>query len=47
MNDYYRDPTLKPNVESLKKMQEFQMKAGFQTKPADINSLVDTSYLQD
>jgi ABC-type nitrate/sulfonate/bicarbonate transport system substrate-binding protein len=45
MNDYYRDPTLKPNVESLKKMQEFQMKAGFQTKPADVDSLVDTSYL--
>jgi ABC-type nitrate/sulfonate/bicarbonate transport system substrate-binding protein len=45
MNDYYRDPTLRPSIESLKKMQELQMKAGFQKKPADINSLVDLSYL--
>jgi len=45
MEDYYRDPTLRPSIESLKKMQELQMKAGFQKKPADINSLVDLSYL--
>ncbi len=45
MHDYYRDPTLKPSIESLKKMQEFQMKAGFQKKPADIDQLVDLSYL--
>ena len=45
MNDYYRDPSLKPDVEALVKMQEFQMKAGFQTKPADMRALVDLSYL--
>jgi ABC-type nitrate/sulfonate/bicarbonate transport system substrate-binding protein len=45
MNDYYREPTLRPDVEALVKMQEFQMKAGFQQKPADVRALVDTSYL--
>jgi ABC-type nitrate/sulfonate/bicarbonate transport system substrate-binding protein len=45
MYDYYRDPSLKPDVEALVKMQEFQMKAGFQTKPADMRALVDTRYL--
>jgi len=45
MNDYYRDPTLRPDAEALAKMQEFQIKAGFQKKSADIKALVDTSYL--
>src|SRR5262249_44780979 len=45
MNDYYRDPTLRPDVEALVRMQEFQMKAGFQTKSADVRALVDLSYL--
>jgi ABC-type nitrate/sulfonate/bicarbonate transport system substrate-binding protein len=45
MNDYYREPSLRPDVEALVKMQEFQMKAGFQTKPADMRALVDLSYL--
>ena len=45
MNDYYRDPSLKPDAEALAKMQEFQIKAGFQKKSADIKALVDTSYL--
>ncbi len=45
MDDYYRDPTLRPDVEALVKMQEFQIKAGFQHKGADVRALVDTSYL--
>jgi len=45
MHDYYRDPSLKPDIEALVKMQEFQIKAGFQKKSADIRALVDTSYL--
>ena len=45
MKDYYRDPSLRPDVEALVKMQEFQIKAGFQKKSADMRTLVDTSYL--
>jgi hypothetical protein len=30
---------------ALAKMQDFQIKAGFQKNKADIHSLVDTSYL--
>jgi ABC-type nitrate/sulfonate/bicarbonate transport system substrate-binding protein len=45
MKDYYRDPTLRPDADALVKMQEFQLKAGFQKKSIDIRSLVDPSYL--
>jgi ABC-type nitrate/sulfonate/bicarbonate transport system substrate-binding protein len=45
MHDYYRDPSLRPDVEALKKVQEFQIKAGFQKKAVDVNTVVDTSYL--
>jgi ABC-type nitrate/sulfonate/bicarbonate transport system substrate-binding protein len=45
MHDYYRDPSLHPDVEALRKVQEFQIKAGFQKKTVDIDALVDTSYL--
>ena len=45
MKDYYRDPTLRPDADALVKMQEFQVKAGFQKKSIDIRSLVDPSYL--
>jgi ABC-type nitrate/sulfonate/bicarbonate transport system substrate-binding protein len=45
MRDYYRDPTLRPDADALAKMQEFQVKAGFQKNSVDIRSLVDTSYL--
>jgi ABC-type nitrate/sulfonate/bicarbonate transport system substrate-binding protein len=45
MNDYYRDPTLRPDVTALIKMQEFQLRAGFQSKAVDVPSLVDASYL--
>jgi ABC-type nitrate/sulfonate/bicarbonate transport system substrate-binding protein len=45
MNDYYRDPDLRVDVEALEKMQAAQIKAGFQKKHVDVRSLVDTSYL--
>jgi len=45
MKDYYRDPTLHVDVEALAKMQEFQIKAGFQKKKVDVRSLVDPGYL--
>jgi ABC-type nitrate/sulfonate/bicarbonate transport system substrate-binding protein len=45
MKDYYRDPTLHVDVEALEKMQEFQIKAGFQKKKVDVRSLVDLGYL--
>lgn len=45
MDDYYRDPTLRPSVADLEKMQAFQMKAGFQKKSVDVKTLVDASYL--
>jgi ABC-type nitrate/sulfonate/bicarbonate transport system substrate-binding protein len=45
MHDYYRDPSLRPDAEALKKVQEFQIKAGFQKKRVDIDAVVDTSYL--
>jgi hypothetical protein len=45
MNDYYRDPGLRVDIEALEKMQAFQIKAGFQKKPADVRSLVDLGYL--
>jgi len=45
MNDYYRDPSLRVDVEALEQMQAFQIKAGFQKKHADVKSLVDLSYL--
>jgi ABC-type nitrate/sulfonate/bicarbonate transport system substrate-binding protein len=45
MKDYYRDPTLRVDADALERMQEFQVKAGFQRKNADMRSLVDLSYL--
>jgi ABC-type nitrate/sulfonate/bicarbonate transport system substrate-binding protein len=45
MHDYYRDPSLRPDAEALKKVQEFQIKAGFQKKAVDVNTVIDTSYL--
>jgi ABC-type nitrate/sulfonate/bicarbonate transport system substrate-binding protein len=45
MEDYYRDPDLKVEVESLEKMQDLQIKAGYQDKPVDFRKLVDSSYL--
>jgi ABC-type nitrate/sulfonate/bicarbonate transport system substrate-binding protein len=45
MQDYYRDPTLRVDVDALEHMQEFQIKAGFQRKSANVRSLVDLDYL--
>jgi ABC-type nitrate/sulfonate/bicarbonate transport system substrate-binding protein len=45
MNDYYRDSTLRPDTDALVKMQQFQIKAGFQIKSVDVRALVDLSYL--
>jgi ABC-type nitrate/sulfonate/bicarbonate transport system substrate-binding protein len=45
MQDYYRDPTLRPDIDALEKMQQFQIKAGFQKKQVDVRSIVDLSYL--
>jgi ABC-type nitrate/sulfonate/bicarbonate transport system substrate-binding protein len=45
MEDYYRDPTLRVDVDTLKKMQDAQVAAGFQKKKVDVASLVDLSYL--
>lgn len=45
MNDYYRDSTLRPDADALVKMQQFQIKAGFQIKSVDVRALVDLSYL--
>lgn len=41
MQDYYRDPALKISLDSLEKMQELQMKAGFQSKKVDLKCRVD------
>ncbi len=45
MKDYDRDPTLRVDVAALKRMQDLQFAAGFQKKKADIDKLVDLSYL--
>jgi hypothetical protein len=45
MDDYYRDPTMRVDAETLARMQDYQVKAGFQKKSTDVRLLVDTSYL--
>ena len=45
MKDYYRDPTMRVDAEALKQEQELQIKNGFQQKRADIDAMVDNSYL--
>jgi ABC-type nitrate/sulfonate/bicarbonate transport system substrate-binding protein len=45
MQDYFRDPTLRVDADALERMQEFQIKAGFQGKHADVRSLVDLGFL--
>jgi len=47
MNDYYRAPNLQVDLDALAKMQEFQIKAGFQKKKVDVRSLVDPGYLPE
>ena len=46
MSDYYRDPSLKVDVDALKKMQDMQMQAGFQQNAVDLDARVDDSYLE-
>ena len=41
MQDYYREPSVRISVDSLEKMQELQMKAGFQAKKVDLKCRVD------
>jgi len=45
MDDYYRDPAMRAEVKTLEEMQEYQFNANFQKKKADIQQLVDMSYL--
>jgi ABC-type nitrate/sulfonate/bicarbonate transport system substrate-binding protein len=45
LSDYFHEPTLRVDVDALEKMQEFQIKAGFQKKYVDVKTLVDLSYL--
>jgi ABC-type nitrate/sulfonate/bicarbonate transport system substrate-binding protein len=45
MHDYYHEPSLRIDVDALEKMQEFQLRAGFQKKHVDVRSLVDLGYL--
>jgi ABC-type nitrate/sulfonate/bicarbonate transport system substrate-binding protein len=45
MKDYYRDPTLRPDAAALERVQELMIKTGFSKKRADVQALVDASYL--
>ena len=45
MNDYYREPSMQVDVATLQRMQDHQVKAGFQKKATDVSLLVDMSYL--
>ena len=45
MTDYFRPPSARIDLDALKKMQDLQIKAGWQDKSADIDKLVDLSYL--
>jgi len=45
MTDYFRTPSGRIDVEALRKMQDLQIKVGWQDKAADIGKLVDLSYL--
>lgn len=45
MEDYYRDPTLRPDIDALEHTQDAMLKSGFQKKKIDVSSIVDTSYL--
>lgn len=47
MNDYYRDPNARVDVEALDKMQEMQLDIGWQENRVDLNALVDMSYLPE
>ena len=45
MKDYYRDPTLKVDVESMRRMQDLQKSVGGDTSSVDFAKIVDMSFL--
>ncbi len=45
MADYFREPDLRVDVGALEKMQDLQLRAGFQKQKADIATRVDTTLL--
>jgi ABC-type nitrate/sulfonate/bicarbonate transport system substrate-binding protein len=45
LQDYLHDVSLAVDSEALEKMQDQQIKAGFQKKRADVKSLVDNSFI--
>jgi ABC-type nitrate/sulfonate/bicarbonate transport system substrate-binding protein len=45
VNDYLHDVNLAVDVEALEKMQDLQLKAGFQKKKANVKAIVDNSYI--
>jgi hypothetical protein len=45
MRDYYRDPSLRPDVAALERVQEVMIKTGFTKRRADVPALVDVNYL--
>lgn len=47
MNDYYRDPDARVDVEALNKMQDMQLEIGWQENRVDLKDLVDMSYLPE
>ena len=44
MKDYYRSPSIKVDVDAMKREQDLQIKVGYQQKAVDINALVDNSF---
>jgi ABC-type nitrate/sulfonate/bicarbonate transport system substrate-binding protein len=45
MKEYYREPGARIDPQALEKMQDMQIKAGFQKSRADLSKYVDMSYL--
>jgi ABC-type nitrate/sulfonate/bicarbonate transport system substrate-binding protein len=45
MKDWYRPSDLRPDKDALRKIQDLQIKFGFQKNKVDIDTIVDTSYL--
>ena len=45
MPDFYREPKLRVDPELLKKAQELHMSVGIQDKRADVDKVVDLSFL--
>ena len=45
MEEYYRDPEAKVDVDALERMQKNQVAAGFQKQSADLSKYIDLGYL--